>query len=121
MKKKFPQIAFIILIIGILSGFNTVLPSQEIPSLFVQHQIKGDSVLINCIVSGISFRETDHSKSKFGKIVVWIDGKKKSEVHSAAFLIKEFPPGRHMIKLEVVDLNDVPYGLKKEFMVNITR
>jgi hypothetical protein len=121
MKKKFPQIVVIILLIGILSGFNTVLQRTEIPSLFVQHQIKGETVLINCIVSGISFRETDHSTKKLGKLIIWIDGKKKSEAHSAAFMIKEFPPGRHKIKLEVVDLNNVPYRLEQEFMVNITR
>ncbi len=106
---------------GILSGFDNVVSRTEIPSLFVHHQIKGEQVLIDCIVTGISFRESDHSKEKIGKIVVWIDGKKNTEVNAAAFIIKGFSPGSHRVKLEVVNLNNVSYGITKEFMVNIPR
>ncbi|MCM3114059.1 hypothetical protein M3610_01990 [Neobacillus sp. MER 74] len=121
MKKQLPQVVLIIFLIGMLSGFNHIKPRTEIPSLFVHHQIKGETVLINCVVSGISFRETDHSKKNLGKLVIWIDGKKKSEVKAAAFIIKGLSPGSHRVKLEVVDLNNQPYGMEKEFMVNITR
>ncbi|MEH7305311.1 hypothetical protein [Neobacillus drentensis] len=121
MKKHFPRVILMVLITGILFGFNNVSPKEEIPSLFVQHQIKGETVFINCIVTGISFRETDHSKKRFGKIVIWIDGKKKSEVNAAAFMIKGLSPGSHSVKLEVVDLNNASYGMEKEFMVKITR
>jgi hypothetical protein len=121
MKKHFPQVALFILLIGILSGFNHVSPSAEMPSLFVHHEIKGEAVLISCIVSGISFREIDQSKRKIGKLVIWVDGQKKSEAKAAAFIIKGLTPGGHRVKVEVVDLNNEPYGLEKEFMVNITR
>jgi hypothetical protein len=121
MKKHFPHALLMFLIIGILSGFNNVSPRTEMPSLYVHHHVKDQQVLINCIVSGISFRESDHSKEKTGKIVVWIDGKKHTEVQAAAFIIKGFSPGSHTVKLEVVSLNNVPYGLAKEFMVNIPR
>jgi hypothetical protein len=121
MKKHLPQAVLLILLLGILSGFNHVSPRTEMPSLYVHHYIKGDQVLINCIVSGISFRETDHSQQKVGKFVVWIDGKKSTEVRAAAFIIKDLSPGRHKVKLEVVSLNNVPYGLAKELMVNIPR
>jgi hypothetical protein len=121
MKKLVPQLVLMIFLIGILSGFNNVLPRTEIPSLYVHHQIKSDTVLINCIVTGISFRDADPSKGRIGKIVVWVDGKKNSEVKAAAFIIKGFSPGTHKVKLEVVNLNNEPYGLAKEFMVNIPR
>jgi hypothetical protein len=121
MNKHIPKIVLIILLIGILSGFNNVLPRTEMPSLFVHHQIKGEQVFINCIVSGISFRESEHAKQRTGKIVVWIDGKKNKEVQAAAFIIKGFSPGSHKVKLEVVNLNNEPFGLDKEFMVNIPR
>jgi hypothetical protein len=121
MKKHFPHLVLIILLIGILSGFNNVSQRTEMPSLFVHHQVKDQQVLVNCIVSGISFRESDDSKEKTGKIVVWVDGKKQSEVQAAAFIIKGFSPGSHSVKLEVVNLKNVPYGLAKEFMVNIPR
>lgn len=95
--------------------------SKEIPSFFVQHTTKGNNVFIECILTGISFRNPDHSKQKTGKLLVWIDGKRNQEVASAAFIIKGLPPGNHKVKLEVVDLNNKPYGLTKEFLVNIPR
>lgn len=94
---------------------------REIPSLFVQHKTNGNQVLVECIVNGVSFRESDHSKQKIGKMIVWVDGKRNTEVTSAAFIIKDLRPGGHKIKLEVVKLTNEPYGLTKEFMVNIHR
>jgi len=93
--------------------------SNEIPSLFVQYQARGNNVFVECIVSGISFREADRSQKKQGKMVVWIDGKRSQEASSAAFIIKGLSPGNHKLKLEVVNLNNKPYGLVKEFMVKI--
>jgi hypothetical protein len=95
--------------------------SKDIPSLIVKHEIKRNLVLIECIVTGISFRETDKSKQKIGKIVVWIDGKKHTEATSAALIIKGLKPGSHKVILEIVNLNNEPYGLANEFMVNIPK
>ncbi|MFF2445969.1 hypothetical protein ACFVSW_02620 [Neobacillus sp. NPDC058068] len=95
--------------------------TNEIPSLIVNHETRGSQVMIECIVTGISFRETDRSKDKVGKMVVWIDGKRASEASAAAFIIKGLSPGSHKLKIEVVKLNNEPYGLTKEFMVNIPK
>jgi hypothetical protein len=95
--------------------------SKDIPSLVVKHEIKGNHVLIECIVTGISFRESDKSKQKIGKIVVWIDGKKHTEATSAVLIIKNLNPGNHKVILEIVNLNNEPYGLANEFMVNIPK
>jgi hypothetical protein len=95
--------------------------AQEIPSIFVQHQLKGNDVLIECIVTGISFRDNNQRGQKTGKIVVLVDGKRNSVVTAAAFIIKGLNQGRHRIKLEVVNLNNEPYGLMKEFMVNVPK
>lgn len=121
MKIRFPYLILLVLLIGILSGFNHVLPSTEFPSVVVHHQIKGEQVLIECIVTGVSFRESDQSKQRIGKILVWVDGMKKTEVNSAAFIISDLAPGRHIVKLEVVNLKNESYGIAKEFMVNIPR
>lgn len=95
--------------------------SNEIPSLFVQYKAKGNKIMVECILTGISFRESDHSKEKLGKMLVWVDGKKYQEVSTAAFIIKGLAPGNHKLKLEVIDLKNQPYGLTKEFMVNIPK
>lgn len=117
-----------IILTGILSGFqkSPVLPmvseySEKTPSLYVQSRTKGNNVFVECILSGISFRQSDQDDRKVGKLVIWLDGKRTKEVNTAAFIIKGLPPGEHMVKLEVVDLKNVPYGVTKEFLVNIPK
>lgn len=149
MKKNVQFLILSMIISGILSGCQMDLPKSEaklkngqmdhyssiqkeivpafgqnkidFPSLFVQSETKGNNVFVECILTGISFREADHSKQKIGKMIVWIDGQKKQEVTSAAFIIKGLSPGNHKLKLEVVNLNNESYGLMKEFSVNISK
>lgn len=93
----------------------------EIPSLTVQHHIKGRDVLVECIVTGISFRNEEQTNKKIGKLIVWIDAKRHSDVTSAAFIIKGLTPGIHTIKLEMVKLNNERYGLTQDFLVKIPK
>ena len=95
--------------------------SNETPSLFVHHQVKGNNLFVDCVLTGISFREADQSKQKIGKMIVWIDGERYQEVTSAAFIVKGMSPGNHKLRLEIVKLTNQPYGLNKEFMVNIPK
>jgi hypothetical protein len=90
-----------------------------IPSMFVQYESKGNNVFVECIVTGVTFREKDQLNRKVGKMIVWVDGKKSQEVSTAAFIVKDLAAGNHKVKLEVVDKNNKPYGISKEFMVNI--
>ncbi|MDP4085700.1 MAG: hypothetical protein Q8934_13935 [Bacillota bacterium] len=92
---------------------------DEKPSLYVQYQTRGKSLLVECIVTGITFRESNESKQRVGKMVVWMDGKKKQDINAAAFVMKSLPSGHHHFKLEVVNLQNQSYGLSKEFVVNI--
>lgn len=94
---------------------------NEIPSFVVHYKIRGKNVFVECVLTGISFRESDQSKQKVGKLLVWIDGMRTKEVTSAAFIMKGLSPGDHKVKLEVVNLNNIPYGLTKEFLVNIPK
>ncbi|WP_052404850.1 hypothetical protein [Bacillus rubiinfantis] len=96
--------------------------NQEVfPSLAVQHKVSGRDVFVECIVTGITFRTEAVGKEKTGKLIITIDGKRTYDVASAAFIIKNLEPGKHKIKLEVVSLKNVPYGLHKAFMVNIVK
>lgn len=132
LKKALPFYIIFMLMCGIVCGCQRqriegeVVPvyssdAYEHPSLFVHHVTKGSQVLVECVVKGISFRESDHSKRKIGKVMVWIDGKRNREVSSAAFIINGLTPGSHKVKLEVVKLNHDSYGLRKEFVVNIPK
>ncbi|MFB3164172.1 hypothetical protein ABLO26_22715 [Neobacillus sp. 179-J 1A1 HS] len=128
MKKYIKLTILSIFLVGILSGFqkSDVLSkvsdySEKSPSLYVQTKTKGNNVFVECILTGVSFRQSDQQDRKVGKLVIWLDGKKTKEVNSAAFIIKGLPPGEHTVKLEVVDLKNVPYGVTQEFLVNIPK
>ncbi|MDR7076407.1 hypothetical protein J2Y03_001410 [Neobacillus niacini] len=119
MKKLIRVILLSIFIVGIMSGFNQY--TNQNPTLFVQSKVKSNNVFVECILTGISFRESDQKVQKVGKVIIWLDGKRTQEVNTAAFIIKNLPPGRHEVKLEVVDLKNVSYGLTNEFLVNIPK
>ena len=128
MKRYMELTILSIFLISILSGFqvSTVSPvfseySDKTPSFFVQSKTNGKDVFVECILSGISFRQSDQNSQKVGKLVIWVDGKRTREVNAAAFIIKGLPPGEHEVKLEVVDLHNKSYGLTSEFLVNIPK
>ncbi|SFA75904.1 MULTISPECIES: hypothetical protein [unclassified Bacillus (in: firmicutes)] len=93
-------------------------PQQQDP-FYVQSQINGKNVYIECIVRGVTFRNDPQSQGKAGKIIVTIDGKRNQEVRAAAFIIKGLSSGKHRIKLDIVKLNGEPYSLSKEFTISI--
>jgi hypothetical protein len=127
VKKILPQIiiAFILIMSNLTQAeavpVNQKNPSKTPPSFTVQHHVKGNNIFVECILTGISFRQSDMTSQKVGKLIVSIDGKKSQEVVSAAFILKNLESGQHKVKLEVVSLNNEPYGLMKEFLVNIPR
>jgi hypothetical protein len=68
-------------------------------------------------VQGISF--SGQSAKDKGKILLYVDGKKKEEIFSAAFIIKGLSSGKHRIRLELVKENQPISKLKREFYVSI--
>jgi hypothetical protein len=84
---------------------------------YVRHQVRGREVLVECIVQGISF--SGQSAKDKGKILLYVDGKKKEDISSAAFIIKGLSSGKHRIRLELVKENQPSSKLKREFYVSI--
>jgi hypothetical protein len=68
-------------------------------------------------VQDVSFRKQS-SKEK-GKILLYVNGKKKDEIHSAAFIVKGLPSGKHRIGLELIKGNSAEASSKREFIVVI--
>lgn len=93
------------------------IADQGSDSFIVSHQIKGNKVFVECIVPSISFR--DRTKNK-GKIILYVNGRKKKELSSAAFIIEGLPKGEHRIKLQVVKENTDVTTLTKEFNITIS-
>ncbi|KAB7669288.1 hypothetical protein [Bacillus sp. B1-b2] len=90
---------------------------QAVDILQVGHVVKGSSVYVECKVNGYSFRENKEGKSV--KLVLAIDGKNKKEYHTAAFVIPDFPAGKHELTLSLVSEEDQSMLSKKTFDVLI--
>ncbi|MGN7398715.1 hypothetical protein ACTHO0_02580 [Cytobacillus praedii] len=95
--------------------FKTTFSSKE--EFFVKHKVEGRNVMIECIIQGITFRETAGNNK--GKIILYVDGKKEEEISSAAFIVKGLLPGTHRLTLEVTTEESSSVIMKKEFDVTI--
>ncbi|RFU71150.1 hypothetical protein D0469_04220 [Peribacillus saganii] len=83
----------------------------------VRHFVRGNDVFVECIIKDFSFTRQDEQQS--GKLIVSVDGKRKEEIQTAAFIIKGVDKGPHTIKLELVDEKNRPYSIEKEFKIHI--
>ncbi|WNS77055.1 hypothetical protein RRV45_08740 [Bacillus sp. DTU_2020_1000418_1_SI_GHA_SEK_038] len=111
----------------IVQPINVSNLDQEIPVLafptsnndpfYVNHHVKGKNIFIECLVQGITFRDSNEPNK--GSIILYVDGKKKEKISSAAFIVKGLSAGTHRIKLEVVKDNHTTPIMIKEFYVTI--
>lgn len=86
----------------------------------VQYYLKGNNVLIECMISNFSFRNNhENSKLQTGIMHVYVDGKKVKEVSSAAFIIKDLHRGNHRVSLQIIKHNGEKTSLKKELIITI--
>ncbi|MBW8348658.1 hypothetical protein K0H71_04230 [Bacillus sp. IITD106] len=82
----------------------------------IRHIVEGRNVKIECIVSGVSFVSSDQNN---GKIMLYVDGEKVGEYKTPAFIVKNLEPGTHRLKIEVVNQNNLSYGINRQFLVTI--
>ncbi|WP_258535577.1 hypothetical protein [Bacillus sp. 03113] len=90
---------------------------QQTTPFVVQYEVRGKNVFVECFLRDVSFRSNSNKKN--GKIHLFIDGEKKDEIRSAAFIIKGLSKGKHLIELNIVKPDNKPYQLRKKFSVVI--
>lgn len=100
------------------TALQDVMASPHTSSFEIRHQVNGRNVLVECKLKDVSFQK-NHPDKQVVKMVVSVDGQKTQEAHSPVFIIKGLTPGNHTITLEVVNLTNHPYPLKKELQVDI--
>ncbi|WP_409253587.1 hypothetical protein V1502_06685 [Bacillus sp. SCS-153A] len=103
-------------------GFETEVEAATIGAhdkteLTVRHIVQGSQVYVECIAPGITF--TSGKSGQKGKIVVSVDGKRFSEYHTAAFVIKGLTKGIHHVKLDIIAKDNSSLGLQKQFYITI--
>lgn len=87
----------------------------------VRHHVNGNNVYVECYIPNFTFNGQKQSKKEGeGHLMVFVDGKKMSDIYSAAFVIKGLAKGNHLIKVELAYNDSTSYKLSKEWKVNIT-
>ena len=95
--------------------------AEQKQTLFVKHHVKGNNVFVECIVDQFTFTKGKHPKKNGqGRIHVYVNGKKVSEMTTAAFVIRGLPAGKHSIRLELVHNDASRYHISHEFTVTIS-
>lgn len=119
--KPKPETKLLVQPVNISEAVNEVPVSamaiDEKEQFFVSHKVKGKNIFIECFVPGITFRNTNASNK--GSILLYVDGKLKEKISSAAFIVKGLSSGSHQIKIEVVKDSQSRPLLAKEFYVTI--
>lgn len=115
------------LVIIVVSGCAHRLPEPETEKakamestvgtnkdITVHHNVQGNTLYIECFIPGVSF-SSSKSGSQLGKALLFIDGQLYNEYETAAFIVKDIPSGSHTFKIEIVNQDNQPLGIKKEF------
>lgn len=101
-----------------ISVFNNFAVSSNQDPFAVHYHVEGNTVFVQCVVRDFSFRK-DSEQSKQGKIAIYVNDIRTDTVESATFVLKGLPRGTNKVKLAVVNEDDIPYGLEKQFYIVI--
>ncbi|MGM7635954.1 hypothetical protein [Bacillus sp. Hm123] len=85
----------------------------------VSHTLKGQQVLVECVVENVSFSTEGRQGKVIGHAAVYIDGAFYKKYDTAAFIVKGLTPGKHTIDVKLVDKSNQPLGYEKTFQVTI--
>jgi hypothetical protein len=97
----------------------TGVVSNKGDPFLVKAFVKGNDVFVECVISNFSFHKQDKVGTRTGKLLVYVDGKKFDEFHTAAFIIRELSRGNHRITLQIINNNGQITSLKKDLIISI--
>ncbi|MFD1705770.1 hypothetical protein ACFSCZ_03280 [Siminovitchia sediminis] len=86
--------------------------------LTVRHHVQGNSLYVECFVPDISFSAKQSGK-QLGKVLLYIDGQLYNEYSTAAFMVKNLPSGAHTFTVEIVNKDNRPLGMSRDFTATI--
>lgn len=121
----------LVLVMMIVSGCTQRLPEPEVEKakamestfdnkkeIIVHHSVDGNTLYIECFIPGVSFSNVK-AGSQLGKALLFINGQLYNEYETAAFIVKDIPSGTHTFKIDIVDRDNQPLGISKEFTATV--
>ncbi|MBD1380961.1 hypothetical protein [Metabacillus arenae] len=101
---------------GQLEAITTMQQEKKASQMHIKHHVKGRNVYIECFIPNFSLskRGKDH-----GYLQLYVDGKIKDKIHTAAFFIKDLSRGDHQITIEMVSNHSKQNKIKQTIHVTI--
>jgi hypothetical protein len=143
MKSRRQLLFRLLLLIGVAAGVEAVLyanqdssetaaPSAEIqahghahgqpPTLEVKHSLQQDDLHLQLTVQHFSFSLENmgkDNKAGEGHVHLYLDGKKVAKVFEPTYVLKDIPPGKHEVTVELAKNNHESYGVQQKFQIEI--
>lgn len=105
-------------VVGFSESLEEEVTAKADPVL-VNHRIKNKDLFVECVIPNFSFDQDNDNKDYHGYIDVFLDGKKQKSVKQAAFIVRNLPEGKHIIRLDIMRKDGGRYLSLKEFQVEI--
>lgn len=97
-----------------ISNDIVAVVSQKPKDTFdINYHTREQNVYVECFIPGFHFEKGE------GFLNVTVDGQKKNEIYTAAFILKGLDKGDHNIVVEVVHSDETFENMKKTFKVKI--
>lgn len=101
---------------------RVVTSLEENERMIVKYDVKEKDIYVECFVKDFTFSKERAGQLKQdgeGHVQLFINGNKVDSIYTSSFIIKALPVGTYTIKIELVHNDYTPYGISKEFEVNL--
>ncbi|MCT8139051.1 hypothetical protein H1D32_15900 [Anaerobacillus sp. CMMVII] len=90
--------------------------------LTIKYEVKEKDIYVECLVQNFRFNKEKAGTEKQegeGHVQLYINDRKVDSIFTPSFIIKALPAGTYKIKVELVHNDYAPYGIFKEFEIEL--
>ena len=92
------------------------------PTLDVSHTLKQDDLHLKLNVTGFTFSVENMGKdNRYGEghVHLYLDGNKVAKIFEPQYVLKDIPPGRHEVVVELAHNNHESYGVQQKLQIDV--
>lgn len=120
-KKKFPLLllSFLLLPFFLYPAESLAAPT---PELDVVYHVKTNKLYLEFHLRHFTLQRIGSKTGKVygeGHIHLHLDGKKAAEIDKPVHVLSHLPPGKHVVKVELVHLDHSSYGIYRTFPIEV--
>lgn len=101
---------------------SAVIQAEQTPTLEVKHTLQQDDLHLQLTVQHFSFSLENmgkENKAGEGHVHLYLDGKKVAKVFEPTYVLKDIPPGKHEVTVELAHNNHESYGVQQKLQIEV--